>query len=84
MKILPSNEERIWAVLGHLSALAIGMGLILPLVGWAEQRGKSKFATVQCLQALGYQTLGYTVWILSMLLIALILSFGFIVALSFS
>lgn len=64
----PSTEERVWAVLAHLSALAFGMGLLLPIIGWAEQRRKSKFIAYQCLQALGYQTLGYTVWLLGYLL----------------
>jgi uncharacterized Tic20 family protein len=60
----PSPDERIWSVLAHLSALALGMGLILPVIGWAEQRRKSKYIAFQSLQALGYQTLGYTIWIL--------------------
>lgn len=66
----PTIEERIWAVISHLSALALGMGLLLPIIGWAEQRRKSKYASFQSLQALGYQSLGYTVWILIGLLIA--------------
>lgn len=64
MKNIPSSDERVWAVLVHLSALALGMGLILPVLGWAEQRRKSKYIAFQSLQALGYQTLGYTIWIL--------------------
>lgn len=59
-----TTEECVWSVLAHLSALALGMGLILPVIGWAEQRRKSKYVAFQSLQALGYQTLGYTVWIL--------------------
>lgn len=69
MNQVPTAEERIWAVLTHLSALGIGMGLILPVIGWAEQRGKSKYAVFQSLQALGYQSLGYTVWTLVGLLV---------------
>jgi uncharacterized Tic20 family protein len=75
LKPLPSNEERIWAVGAHLSALAMGMGLLLPVVGWSEQRSKSKYASFQCLQALGYQSLGYTVWVLSALVIFIVLLF---------
>jgi uncharacterized Tic20 family protein len=71
----PSTEERIWAVISHLSALLLGMGILLPIVGWAEQRQKSKYASFQCLQALGYQSLGYTVWILAALVILVIESF---------
>ena len=60
----PSTEERIWAVLSHLSAVAFGMGLLLPVIGWSEQRRKSNYASFHCLQALGYQSLGYTIWFL--------------------
>ena len=77
----PTTEERVWAVLAHLSALAFGMGLLLPIIGWAEQRRKSKYVTYQCLQALGYQTLGYTVWLLGYLLfIAVIIVVMMVVA----
>ncbi|GEM_PF-402512 len=70
MNTPPSTEERVWSVLAHLSALALGMGLILPVIGWAEQRRKSEYIAFQSLQALGYQTLGYTVWVLVSLLVA--------------
>ena len=73
MKALPSTEERVWAVLAHLSALAFGMGLLLPIIGWSEQRRKSKFIAYQCLQALGYQSLGYTVWLLGYLLFMVVI-----------
>ena len=62
-------EERIWSVLAHLSALAFGMGILLPVIGWSEQRNKSKYASFQCLQALGYQSLGFTFWLLSYLVV---------------
>jgi uncharacterized Tic20 family protein len=68
----PNTEERIWAVFSHLSALAFGMGLVFPLIGWSQQRSKSKYATFQCLQAFGYQSLGYTIWLLSYLVLAII------------
>ena len=65
----PTTEERIWAVISHLSALAFGMGMLLPIIGWSEQRHKSRYASFQCLQALGYQSLGYTVWLLTYLVL---------------
>ncbi len=68
----PNPEERIWSVLSHLSALAFGMGLVLPIIGWSEQGNKSKYATFQCLQAFGYQSLGYTIWLLSYLVLAIL------------
>ena len=64
-----TTEDRIWAVISHLSALAFGMGILLPIIGWAEQRRKSNYASFQNLQALGYQSLGYTVWFLIYLLL---------------
>ena len=69
MNTSPTTEERIWAVLSHLSALAFGMGILLPILGWSEQRRKSKYASFQCLQALGFQSLGFTVWLLSYLVV---------------
>src|SRR5215213_5285066 len=72
MEQKPTTEDRVWAVLSHLSALAFGMGILLPVIGWSEQRRKSKYASFQCLQALGYQSLGYTVWFLSYLLLIVI------------
>ncbi|HEU0293751.1 MAG TPA: DUF4870 domain-containing protein [Anaerolineales bacterium] len=74
MKSVPSTEERVWAVLAHLSALAFGMGILLPVIAWSEQRRKSNYAAFQSLQALGYQSLGYTFWILGSLVIIIIQS----------
>jgi len=72
MNISPTTENRIWAVLSHLSALTFGMGILLPIIGWSDQRRKSNYASFQTLQALGYQSLGFTVWILSYLVIAIL------------
>jgi len=72
-----STEERIWAATAHLSAIAMGMGLLLPVVGWSESRRKSNYAAFQSLQALGYQTLGYTLWILITLVVLVISGFIF-------
>src|SRR5215216_3528303 len=69
MNTLPTTEERIWAVISHLSAIAFGMGILLPIIGWSEQRRKSKYASFQCLQALGYQSLGSNIWLLSYLVV---------------
>jgi uncharacterized Tic20 family protein len=68
----PSTEERIWAVLAHLSSMALGIGLPLTILGWSQNRRKSNYASFQCLQALGYQTLGYTIWILVALVIVVV------------
>ena len=81
MKTTPTTEDRIWAVLSHLSSLAFGMGIVLPIIGWSDQRRKSNYASFQSLQALGYQSLGFTIWILSYLLLMIALLFIMIVAL---
>lgn len=72
MNTTPTSEDRIWTVLAHLSALSFGMGILLPVVGWSDQRRKSNYASFQCLQALGYQSLGFTVWLLSYLVMIIL------------
>ena len=83
MKTTPATEERVWAVLSHLSAIALGMGIVLPVIGWSEQRRKSNYASFQCLQALGYQSLGYTAWLLTYLLLALVFTTALVFISSF-
>ncbi|MEP0805183.1 MAG: DUF4870 domain-containing protein [Chloroflexota bacterium] len=78
MSLKPSAQERIWAALAHLSALAMGFGLPLPLLGWSENRRKSNYAAFQSLQALGYQTLAYTLWLILTLIVMVVSSVGFL------
>jgi uncharacterized Tic20 family protein len=70
-----TTEDRVWAVISHLSALAFGMGIALPVVGWSDQRRKSNYASFQSLQALGYQSLGFTIWALAYLVVTIIAAF---------
>ena len=58
------------------------MGILLPIVSWSDRRSKSNYASFQSLQALGYQSLGYTVWILSYL-VAILIALIVLVAMSF-
>jgi len=81
MSNAPASEHRLWAIISHLSALALGMGIVLPIIGWSDQRRKSNYASFQCLQALGYQSLGYTIWILSYLVIIIVASILLLVTL---
>ncbi len=81
MNTTPTTEDRIWAVLSHLSALSFGMGILLPVVGWSDQRRKSSYASFQCLQALGYQSVGFTVWVLSYVVIIILASIILLVTL---
>ena len=69
MNTSSTTEERIWAIFSHLSALTFGMGILLPIVGWSDQRRKSNYASFQSLQALGYQSLGFTIWVLAYLVV---------------
>jgi len=48
------------------------MGILLPIVGWSDRRRKSDYAAFQSLQALGYQSVGFTVWILSYLIVFIV------------
>lgn len=82
MHTTPTTEDRIWAVLAHLSALSFGMGILLPVVGWSDQRRKSNYASFQCLQALGYQSVGFTVWVLTYLVIVILGSIFLLATLS--
>lgn len=68
----PTSSERFIAVLSHLSALALGSGLLVPAIFWGENRQKSPWLRFQTLQALGYQSLGYTVWMLFYLLVVVL------------
>lgn len=74
MKTPPTSEEKFWAVISHLSALMSGTGMLMPAFAWAEYRKKSKYVAFQSLQALCYQSLGYTLWALVALLVLTILT----------
>jgi len=74
MQNQPTSEEKFWAILSHLSALAPGMGMLIPAFGWVNHRKKSDYAAFQSLQALGYQSLGYTLWTLGALFVLIVLT----------
>ncbi|MBC8486993.1 MAG: DUF4870 domain-containing protein [Bacteroidetes bacterium] len=63
-----TNEEKLFALLSHLS-IFIG-GIILPIILWATQKDKSKFVAFHALQAIFYQ--------LSCIVIYVILIFVFL------
>ncbi len=69
-----TTEEKRWAIISHLSAFMSGTGLIVPSFVWAENRQKSKRIAFQALQALGYQSLGYTLWAMVMMLVITMLT----------
>jgi uncharacterized Tic20 family protein len=65
----PSGEQRTWAVLAHMLALAgnlIGLGWIGPLVVWVKCRSLGPFVSFHALQAmffqLGWSALMFGLW----------------------
>ena len=70
----PDAESRVWAALGNGSGLLLGIGIAIPTFGWADSRTQRPFAAFQSLQALGYQTVGYTVWVLLYLALSVLFS----------
>lgn len=76
MKSNPTSEEKLWAVIAHISVILSGTGLLMPAFAWMEQRTKSKYLAFQTLQAFAYQSLGYTLWALVALFVLTILSFA--------
>lgn len=75
----PSSQDRILAVIAHLAALAFGSGVFVPAALWSENRRKSAYVRFQTLQAFGYQSLGYTLWLLSVLLLLVLFYIGLVV-----
>ncbi len=63
-----SNDERTWALLGHLSAFSAfftaGFGCVLgPLVVWLVKRDSLPFAADQAREALNFNLTALIVWI---------------------
>lgn len=74
----PSNEERTWALLGHLSALSAFVtgfgGIIGPLIVWLIKRDSMPFAADQAKEALNFNI---TVAIIGVVLVVFtIITFG--------
>jgi uncharacterized Tic20 family protein len=77
-----TSQERTLAGIAHLTSLAMGIGLPLPIAFWQESREKSSFTAYHSLQALGYQSLGYTVWLLVYMLIVILMIPVFVLVVS--
>lgn len=67
----PTSDERLLALLSHLSAF-MG-GIILPLIIWATQKDKSKFVRFHSLQAIFFQLTLAAVIILIVIVFLIIL-----------
>jgi len=59
----PGQNERILAVISHLSVIIPIMGIAVPIAIWSSQKGKSRYVLYHALQALLHQ-LGLLVVIL--------------------
>ncbi len=75
----PSLQDRLFAAIAHLAALAFGSGVVVPAALWSESRRKSAYVRFQTLQAFGYQSIGYTLWLLGVLLLLVLFYIGLIV-----
>lgn len=67
----PTSDERLLAMLSHLS-IFLG-GIILPIILWATQKEKSKFVRFHSLQAIFYHLAFAVIIILFVFLMVLIL-----------
>src|SRR3990172_7502605 len=62
----PAQNDKIMAALAHVSALLPLMGVIAPIIIWANQKDKSEFVAFQALQAVAYQLLMILAWFVGM------------------
>ncbi len=69
----PTSDERILAAVAHASVLLAFLGPVIPAVLWTTQRRKSQYAAYHALQAMGYQTIIFWVWILLSMLLGILL-----------
>jgi uncharacterized Tic20 family protein len=83
--VSPTNDERMFALLSHLSLL-LG-GIILPIVIWATQKDRSQFVRFHSLQAIFYQIsfiVIFFIFIIVMVLVIIIIGGGIGVLTAFS
>lgn len=65
----PTSDEKIMAALAHASVLLSFLGPIGPTLIWAFQRTKSKYVRYHALQAMGYQSLLFWIWIIGIFVV---------------
>ena len=61
-----SQDERIMAVISHITALFPFMGIVAPIVIWVTQKDKSQYVAFQALQAMTYQITMILAWFVGM------------------
>ena len=52
--LIPSQNDKVTAALGHISVLLPLIGLMVPIIIWVTQKEKSKYVSLQALQAIAY------------------------------
>ena len=62
----PSQNDKIMAVLAHVSAILPFMGVIAPIIIWTTQKDKSEYVAFQALQAVAYQLIMILAWFVGM------------------
>ncbi|HVN15592.1 MAG TPA: DUF4870 domain-containing protein [Anaerolineales bacterium] len=80
-----NSDERVLGALAHGSAIVFFFGMAIAAAIWSIYRRKSKYIAFQALQALGYQVISVTLFILFYLLLSILImpiSFGAIIFLS--
>jgi uncharacterized Tic20 family protein len=77
MDIKPTTEERLMAAIAHGSIVANGLGILVGVVVFLTQKGKSPYPARQGIQAAIYQLLGFII------MIALWILWGVFYALTF-
>ena len=78
---VPSSEERMWAMIGHLSALTgliSGAGFVVgPLIVWQVKKDTMPFAAAEAKEALNFN-ISWLLWNLILWFVTFILLFIFI------
>lgn len=59
---LPDQDQRLTSALAHASVILFGMGIVAGIVIWITQKEKSRYTAFQALQAIVYQIVGFTVY----------------------
>ena len=81
---LQSSDERLWAMIGHLSAFSAfvtGIGCIVgPLIVWLVKRDTLPFAADQAKEALNFNITVALVFVALVLLTAVTLGIGLVIA----
>jgi uncharacterized Tic20 family protein len=67
----PAGQEKIWAILSHLSAL-LGVGLLLPLVVYLAMRDDSEYVAANAKEALNFH-LSLLIYLLCCIPLALVI-----------